>query len=69
MSSFWKRWIEANEVERIELVKSLTKIILKYMKEIDEAIKDEDLKIHALSELLNSYFQDLYEEVIKASRK
>jgi hypothetical protein len=50
---FWKKWLKANEVERIEMIKKLP--IIDLMK-----VKDPSL--------LNSYFEDLA-DTLKSEQK
>lgn len=49
--SWWKKWAEANELDRAELVKQLA---LKPFEPQSEIMK------YSFYQLLNSYFEDLY---------
>lgn len=55
---FWKEWIEAGELERFDLVEKLLKPSVK-LKRIPK------YWAHSLANLLNSWFEDLYEIIKK----
>jgi hypothetical protein len=54
---FWKKWIDATDTERIELIKTLP---------ICLEIK-EDVARYGLASLLNAYFEDLYHVTINSA--
>lgn len=59
MEKFWAKWLESNEIERLELIEKLG------THKIAIALRDSDLVGHSLATLLNSYFEDLAEVVRK----
>lgn len=62
---FWKEWTEANELDRIELVKKLT--LIKSLLNIENKKIRED----TFANVINSYFEDLenFLKVNKGARK
>lgn len=56
---FWKEWVAGNELKRLSLIKRLVKIN-RLHKEVD---MPEELQIHNTSTILNSYLEDLAEEI------
>lgn len=52
---FWIKWSKAGELERVDHIKTLFK---------DCRLCEDDLDVHALSSLVNSYLEDL-EETMK----
>lgn len=52
--NFWYKWEKSDEIERIELLKPLAKLFLDL-----DIIKEKNLRIHAITSLLNSYLEDL----------
>jgi len=49
-TKFWKKWYEANELERVALVKTLT---------LPAKIEDDGLYNHECATLINSFLCDL----------
>ena len=65
MTDFWKEWIKAKPLQRLEKVEELLKFSLP-----KESIfkRDKDLYYHSIATLINSYFEDLEEYIRKESR-
>ena len=61
---FWKDYLHADHIERLELIKKLP--IRKMLRDM-EAIKDqkitEEMKTQMIAQLLNGYFDDLVSAV------
>ena len=53
VEKYWLKWLNANELKQFDIIKLLVE------KRIISPIKDKKLKIHSMSTLLNSYFEDL----------
>lgn len=62
---FWKRFIASNEIERIEILKPIARIV----SNTATAIENEELRIHAVAELLKSYFEDLIEVLTPSAQE
>lgn len=59
-TGFWEKWCKANELEKVELVETLTLP--------SPRLKGKDYKYHCAS-LINSYLVDLVEYLEKSSAK
>jgi len=57
-TDFWKKWINADDFERISLVKDLK--ITKTFAELYYPKLSRDAAMDVISAMLNSYFEDLY---------
>lgn len=53
---FWKKWMSAGELERLDLIKSLFK---------KSRFCKDDVDVHAIGSLVNSYLEDLEEYINK----
>ena len=55
---FWFEWLNTKEINRVDKVKELVRHSLL------PALKDsDDVTVHSVASLLNSYFEDLIEEL------
>ena len=54
---FWKKWYEANELERVALVKTLT---------LPARIEDDGIYTHHCATLINSFLCDLADYLVKS---
>ena len=61
MITFWKDWINSEELERIKLMEKLAFIIDNDLKAMDNL--NPELRIYQKAQILNSYFQDLEREL------
>ena len=57
MEKFWKRWLKANCLEKVEIIEGLR--LRAHLKALEiDALSDKE-KDRLVAQLLNSYFEDL----------
>jgi len=64
MIKFWKEYIEMDMVERGEKIE----MIVKSISDVSNMKEDEKIKKHALTTLLQSYFDDLLEVALYSNK-
>jgi hypothetical protein len=61
MEEFWTKYIEADILERLDIIETLWKTVIKKGIEDYGYLEDEEQKDRAIAQFLNSYFEDLVE--------
>ena len=64
MKDFWRRYLSEDELSRLELLKSIAKVI-----DGCRCIDDDKHRLHCISSLLDSYLQDFTSVLLQELKK